>query len=277
LHLGEVVRCHPASRYLELHFDLQDAQVEGVTLFEVFSDDTTWIGNLPLEPDGVFFILSERMGDTITLRQVGETACSREFVVPACTESVCPLQDSRAVEPMDCEGDMAHYQFIVRHDPPIEIPSTDFAVYNEHNDFLEIYSLGEADSIVHLFIPASLEDRKYRLCDLFNPEGCCIDVILPGIDCNALPTGVIDLGEIGVKVYPNPASDHIVLDLGDGLDPAERLVCRITDAAGRPFATSVISARVSRVATEAYPPGIYLVGLYRNDALLGYQRFVKMR
>ena len=275
LHLDEVVRCHPASRYLELHFDLQDAQVEGVTLFEVLSD-TTWIGNLALEPNGVLFLRSERMGETITLRQVGESACSRDFVVPACTESVCPLEHAGDAVPMACDGDMVEFQFALEHDPPIDIPTTDFAVYDEKNEFLTIYSLTEADSLVHLFIPVSATARQYRLCDLFNPEGCCVTVDLPGIDCNSVPTDVVDLEDLGVQLFPNPVSDRLQIDLAAETVLDGSYGYSIVSATGVTVASGLIDRRPVSVDMGALPAGIYMVGLRQGDVPLGYRRVVKV-
>ncbi len=277
LKLSEAVRCHPASRYLELQFDLSDGQLDDPVMFEVYSD-TVWLTNLSMQTTfGKVFIRNEHMGQTITISQAGETGCARDFIVPACTESVCPLDKAGEAVPMACDGDMVEFQFAVAHDPPIDITTTDFAVYDEKNEFLTIYSLGEADSLVHLFIPVSATERQYTLCDLFNPEGCCIKVDLPGIDCNSVPTDVVDMGDLGVNVFPNPVSDQLVIDLGNGINVDAGIAYRISSSTGQLVDAGVLTQRTTRLMTDAFPSGLFVLQLYDGPSLVGHRRFLKMQ
>lgn len=277
LDLAETVRCHPASRYLELRFDLSGGQLADPVMFEVYSD-TVWLTNLSLvTASGTIFIRNEYMGQTITISQSGETGCSRDFVVPACTETVCPLDKTGDAVPMACDGDMVEFQFALAHDPPIDISTTDFAVYDEKNEFLTIYSLAEADSLVHLFIPVSVTERQYTLCDLFNPEGCCVKVDLPGIDCNSVPTDVVDLGELGVNVFPNPVSDQLVIDLGDGMNVDAGIAYSIISSTGQLVDAGVLTQRTTRLMTDAFPSGLFVLQLHDGQSLVGHRRFLKIQ
>lgn len=271
LSLDDVVLCHPASPFMEVRFNLWDTPVSGTNIFEVFAGEV-WIGNVWMAYTGTLLVLKSHAGATITVSQFGTDGCSREFVLPGCSENVCPLGEVRESKAMDCEGVMAHYQLNLRHDSPINIPSTDFAVYDEAGEFITIMSVWEGDSTFNLFVPMSPVDRQYSLCDIFQYPECCIEFTVPAVSCDSLAVKTVNLPMPDMRLYPNPLTDLLLIDVaGDG-----SYDYRIVSATGGMVASGIIDRRPMRVDMSSLPAGVYMVGLWQGDAPLGYRRVVKV-
>jgi len=275
LNLDSDVQCHPASRYLKLQFDIFDAPVEGSVIFQAYID-STWVGNVWMEPTGSLLVHENLVGQQVTLCQFGEENCCREFSIPACSDVVCPLEDARDAIALDCNNGMIHYQFDLRHHPPIDMLTTDFGIYNEDMDYLAMASLADQDSIVDIFVPASGSDRLYTVCDLYEGMNCCISFNLPAVPCEELVMGVRDLADLGIAMYPNPVQDHLILDLGDWSPGNQGLRYRIFDSTGKPMDAGMITEPVMTLPASQYPAGMLMVGLYEGNELLGYRRIVKL-
>jgi len=168
---------------------------------------------------------------------------------------------------------MAHYQLVLRHDSPINIPSTDFAVYDETGEFITVISVWEGDSTFNLFVPASPVDRRYSLCDIFQYPACCIEFTLPAVSCDSLAVKTVSLPMPDVRLYPYPLTDLLWIDVaGDG-----SYGYRIGSATGGMVASGIIDRRPVSVDMSSLPAGIYMVGVWQGNTPLGYRRVVKVR
>jgi trimeric autotransporter adhesin len=66
--------------------------------------------------------------------------------------------------------------------------------------------------------------------------------------------------QVGIRIYPNPAGDHITLDLGTAAPEMVPATIRITDAAGAGLITvQACREKNCRISLEGLPAGFYLL------------------
>lgn len=70
----------------------------------------------------------------------------------------------------------------------------------------------------------------------------------------------IDYEELKICIYPNPATDHITLEIPDMAD----FNIQITDTQGKTF---LLKSNLKRINTSAWPRGTYLLLLKQNDQI----------
>jgi phosphatidylserine/phosphatidylglycerophosphate/cardiolipin synthase-like enzyme len=76
----------------------------------------------------------------------------------------------------------------------------------------------------------------------------------------------------GLHLWPNPATDLLVIDRAAGSGPAELLV---SDATGRQLVRTVAVAQRTLLAVEHLPAGLYLVNVVERDGRRASGRFVR--
>ena len=71
-----------------------------------------------------------------------------------------------------------------------------------------------------------------------------------------LPSGLAQAEDPVVRCYPNPATDHVTIDL---VEVDRNGAWRLHDRTGRSLMEGRISQRTSTIDIEALAPGLYLL------------------
>ena len=104
-------------------------------------------------------------------------------------------------------------------------------------------------------------DGTYSVCRLATSNSAGADITCQTVMVGTTPTSNV-LRELGMKVFPNPASDHFVITLGDYQGPALQL--SITNAFGQLIHQSVIQDRAHINSTQ-WPTGDYFYRLQTKE------------
>jgi hypothetical protein len=99
-----------------------------------------------------------------------------------------------------------------------------------------------------------------------NPAGCSdtamVSVVSVADTSTTTTTSVSGAGSDIFNVYPNPAKDHVIVEIGSGAVPA---ALRLTDIAGRDVISRSITNTTTAISTQALQAGVYLLHLsYAN-------------
>jgi hypothetical protein len=81
------------------------------------------------------------------------------------------------------------------------------------------------------------------------------------------------LPTINIKLYPNPATDYIALEIPPEFD-MKQAIAEITDIAGRKMQSIVLSGNKPYLYTGDLPAGLYLLRLINKQGFVS-KRFVK--
>lgn len=98
-------------------------------------------------------------------------------------------------------------------------------------------------------------------------------------DCDCDNPLALGLGEEknkirAFKIYPNPATDHFNIQLIPfDANAAYQLV--ITDLYGKKLQQDKYSSEVNKVSISDFPPGVYLLSIYKDASFLGCQKLIK--
>jgi hypothetical protein len=121
--------------------------------------------------------------------------------------------------------------------------------------------------------------QKNRMRSLFNPGGPRAAIL----DSKGLQTPVFldaplegpDPKWLQARLYPNPATSGIILDLSYDVRWVGSEV-RITNAMGQPVMKSIVSSKQCQVDVSSLKPGVYFLDARRGDGEKMLFRFVKL-
>ena len=80
------------------------------------------------------------------------------------------------------------------------------------------------------------------------------------------PAGVAELSSLGIRLFPNPASNYLNLQSDAGVS-----LIRIFDITGRQVHQQEID-QTDRIDLRSLKKGLYLVNVYNRTELLGYSK-----
>lgn len=81
-------------------------------------------------------------------------------------------------------------------------------------------------------------------------------------------------GQFAIKVYPNPTSDHIIIE-SSNWKQENSVTIKILDINGRVKHERLVTEAKERLFLETYTPGTYLVQYYLNSRLLSTWKIIK--
>ena len=83
----------------------------------------------------------------------------------------------------------------------------------------------------------------------------------------------VNNGAVDISVYPNPASNHITLEISSAVNGPVQ--AEVVNMLGQKIAALQISDNKASIDVAAYPDGAYFVSCYRNGVKIGSARFTK--
>ena len=153
--------CYPGSNQIELRFEYPTFNHLGGFLYDAFEyGDTNKIGNLWMAPWGNMYLDRKYEQDTITLCQVGaDSSCCQNFVIPMCTNEICPIGWVDGVKAVRCVNGMVQYEFFIEHGPALDNYTTEVIVYDENNMQVNYTQLKKNETTISIEVP---EYNNYR-------------------------------------------------------------------------------------------------------------------
>ncbi len=89
-----------------------------------------------------------------------------------------------------------------------------------------------------------------------------------------VPAGVTDVNDVtGIKVYPNPTSDYINVDINTNINGDIQV--EILNMLGQKVDMVKAIDHKAKISVTSLPSGVYLIGCYRDGVKIGTARFVK--
>ena len=131
-------------------------------------------------------------------------------------------------------------------------------------EWIDLLALGNVDSV--LFSLSSTDNDP--VYGMNTPAFYCIDNFT--IE-NA--NGIDDLQKELVKVYPNPASDYLTIDL-NALGNNQLSTVEIVDVAGKKIESRSINTAYTRVPVADYRAGIYFISIKNMNTIIN-TKFIK--
>lgn len=88
-------------------------------------------------------------------------------------------------------------------------------------------------------------------------------------------TSIIDIPQSNftIIVYPNPASNYLVIDIKNG--KPEDIIYSFTDINGRLIQSGHLKSQQKELNIQQYSPGIYFINIQQNNQLINSFRIVK--
>ena len=86
---------------------------------------------------------------------------------------------------------------------------------------------------------------------------------------NAVQVGIDDINRMNIEMYPNPASDHIYLQLS-GLPSSDTKVT-ITDMAGKTILVKNLESDREKINIQSFNSGIYLVNVWSRGIIKNFK------
>ncbi|HET6226636.1 MAG TPA: DUF4465 domain-containing protein [Bacteroidia bacterium] len=130
-------------------------------------------------------------------------------------------------------------------------------------EWVNLEKLGIVDSV--LFLLSSSDVGKFGMN---TPAYFCIDNFTTGSPTFIATT---NLGE--VKMYPNPATDYITIDLTK-LNGVEPTTINIFDVAGKLVETHLENDQLINLPISIYKPGVYFVSIKNTSGIIN-AKFIK--
>lgn len=87
------------------------------------------------------------------------------------------------------------------------------------------------------------------------------EVLETALNCDLLNSVRSDKDLSWIKVYPNPASDHLHYELS----PGQPALLEIRDLLGRPYLSNMLNQSSGTLDLQKLPRGIYLIRILRNN------------
>lgn len=129
--------------------------------------------------------------------------------------------------------------------------------------FVDLSKLGKVDSVI--FKLSSSDNGMYGMN---TPAFFCIDDFT-----TAGATGIASIDQAAVKIYPNPATDNLIIDLS-ALNGQNVNTIDILDISGRKIETIVVNSSVINLSLADYKAGAYLITVKNNTAVIN-AKFIK--
>lgn len=129
--------------------------------------------------------------------------------------------------------------------------------------FVNLIKLGEVDSLIF-----KLSSSDVGMFGMNTPAFFCID------NLTTQPVmGIATADKAILKVYPNPVSEILTIDLSDQIID-ENSMLEVVDVSGRKLQQLTISSSVSHLPVSTYQSGIYFISLKTHDAIIK-AKFIK--
>jgi hypothetical protein len=130
-----------------------------------------------------------------------------------------------------------------------------------------LFGLGQLSSgnLVAGGIATDEDNKRYGWFVKMTNEGC-----LDTMFCTPVPTQVPEAAALLAKAYPNPATDHWVVEWGH-TDPAH---LQLLDLQGRVLLETTIRQGQQEISAVGLPPGVYILS-FRGQNVTGSIRVVK--
>ena len=87
-----------------------------------------------------------------------------------------------------------------------------------------------------------------------------------------LTSPTVDVESLKISVYPNPASEIVIVKLSDAASSVSTLI--LTDLLGKTVLKQVIISTETELDISAIPSGIYFVSIYRENEAVAKSRIV---
>jgi hypothetical protein len=94
---------------------------------------------------------------------------------------------------------------------------------------------------------------------------------LEGSACDTIYNSVAEIGEGGMRIYPNPTSSHINIEWEEALQPTHLIV---RDILGREILSLPIAHQIN---LDVLQNGMYFVSIYKNEVVLCVKKVVVQR
>jgi len=126
------------------------------------------------------------------------------------------------------------------------------------------------DSVTGVAISVLTNQDSISNPDLMND----LEKALHKVTITVSPTEVAEVSKPNLSVYPNPASNYIVVSLDNISHPAQ---LSIHDMNGKCLITHEIKENKTTISTQELIPGLYIVQLMNNGAVIADQKIQVIR
>ncbi len=146
---------------------------------------------------------------------------------------------------------------------------------DEYGDMYMNYMDLTQDACINLFT----EGQKERMRALFQPGGARYKILssyglLPPLISEAPPVEE-EPQWTAPKLYPNPATNEIILDLSHDIRWLGQQV-RITNVQGQHVMQMTVHSKATRINISQFKPGLYFLLAKKDDGVTIRQKFIKM-
>jgi len=90
-----------------------------------------------------------------------------------------------------------------------------------------------------------------------------------------IPAGINENTDREIKIYPNPATDHIYINFSDEIFSKASCSYQLFDIMGREVSKVVVSKESQLLDISSIPEGVYFLQIYADNKLLKVQKIVK--
>jgi len=137
-----------------------------------------------------------------------------------------------------------------------------------------VLKLDEAHYILSVEAEGCIMDGDFTCTTTDDPYHCYYYAWVIQIHDTAASVGINDqLSTINIKLYPNPATDYIALEIPPEFD-MKHTIAEIADIAGRKMQNVVLTGHKPYLYTGDLPAGLYLLRLINKQGFVS-KRFVK--
>ena len=198
-----------------------------------------------------------------------------EVCLPLENDAVPQLQITPAAVSLTCGAEPEHVSLVYESMTPIYLLFENqitgenntligWASINYINGSLSALSSRDLELTINL---AGMPDGVYH-ANLVAVVDNGNTVTVP-IEVTALNTGVVEYvtEQLYVKVYPNPTSSSVTVELEGGGEPTP-MICRLFDLSGRELRNFQIADDTFDVDVSEYPSGIYMLRIQSVDGAL---------